>query len=197
MDTRAASGLQVSPMKDFDQIVEIRAEKREHLRGRNNVTSCRSPTREFDTKQIKNELKEKRHLEFLRRRSVSPEPCCVKTKSLPKTFSTVHHSSSSTLTANGHPAMISPPNSSSRWVNYKTIKCCFDCPTESYHTPSPSLSFPQDLLWSDQVTETRQEKGQTSQQASMTKELNLHTMQGKEKRGNSINGKSLFNGVTF
>ncbi|KAE8293370.1 putative G-protein coupled receptor 61 Biogenic amine receptor-like G-protein coupled receptor [Larimichthys crocea] len=69
MDALAVSGLQLSPVKDFDQIVEIRAEKHAHLRGRNNVTSCRSPTRE-NTKLIKNELKEKRHQEFLRRRSL-------------------------------------------------------------------------------------------------------------------------------
>ncbi|KAE8293365.1 hypothetical protein D5F01_LYC08476 [Larimichthys crocea] len=72
MDALAVSGLQLSPVKDFDQIVEIRAEKHAHLRGRNNVTSCRSPTRE-NTKLIKNELKEKRHQEFLRRRSVWSE----------------------------------------------------------------------------------------------------------------------------
>ncbi|TKS77494.1 TRAF3-interacting JNK-activating modulator [Collichthys lucidus] len=73
MDALAVSGLQLSPVKDFDQIVEIRAEKHAHLRGRNNVTSCRSPTREFNTKLMKNELKEKRHQEFLRRRSVWSE----------------------------------------------------------------------------------------------------------------------------
>lgn len=140
MDVLAVSGIQLSPLKDFDQIVEIRAEKREHLRGRNNVTSCRSPTREFDTKQIKNELKEKRHVEFLRRRSVSPELCdsvnqSSKKKSSAKTFSVKHHNSSSksetlhtnvqsTLTANGHSVMILTPNSSksdapgtSKWVD--------------------------------------------------------------------------------
>lgn len=146
MDVLAVSGIQLSPLKDFDQIVEIRAEKREHLRGRNNVTSCRSPTREFDTKQIKNELKEKRHLEFLRRRSVSPELCgsqsvsqSSKTKSSAKTFSMKHHSLSSksetlytnvqsTLTTNGHPVMILTPNSSksdalssSKWVNTRSL----------------------------------------------------------------------------
>ncbi|KAG7227112.1 hypothetical protein INR49_022460 [Caranx melampygus] len=41
----ALAGIELSPVKVFDQIVEVRAEKREHLRGRNNVTSCRSPTR--------------------------------------------------------------------------------------------------------------------------------------------------------
>ncbi|KAF3860336.1 hypothetical protein F7725_000591 [Dissostichus mawsoni] len=74
MDALPLRGSQLSPEKPFDQKVDLRAEKREYLRGRNNVTSCRSPTRELNTRLIKNELKEKRHLEFLRRRSVSPEP---------------------------------------------------------------------------------------------------------------------------
>ena len=79
MDTLAAA--QLSSVKDFDRLVEARAQKHQHLRGRNNVTSCRSPTREFDTKLIKNELKDKRQLEFLRRRSVSPELCGPKSTS--------------------------------------------------------------------------------------------------------------------
>ncbi|KAM3872386.1 TRAF3-interacting JNK-activating modulator [Diretmus argenteus] len=74
MDPEEVGVAPLSPPRDFEQIVEKRAENREHLRGRNNVTSCRSPTREFDTKWIKNELQHKRHLEFLRRRSVSPDP---------------------------------------------------------------------------------------------------------------------------
>ncbi|KAJ3585843.1 hypothetical protein NHX12_012251 [Muraenolepis orangiensis] len=61
-----------SPIKDFDQIVEKRAEKYQHLRGRNNTTCCRSPTRDLDTKLIKDKLQHKRHLEFQRRRSGSP-----------------------------------------------------------------------------------------------------------------------------
>lgn len=69
------TGPQSSPGKSsFDLKVEIRAERHEQLRGRNNVTLCRSPTRENETLRIKMELKEKRHLDFLRRRSVSPEP---------------------------------------------------------------------------------------------------------------------------
>lgn len=68
-------GPQASPgNSSFDQKIEIRAERHEQLRGRNNVTLCRSPTRENETLRIKMELKEKRHLDFLRRRSVSPEP---------------------------------------------------------------------------------------------------------------------------
>lgn len=141
MDALAVSGIQLSPVKDFDQIVAIRAERHEHLRGRNNVTSCRSPTREFDTRLLKNELKKKRHLEFLRRRSVSPEPSALRCTNhssrsdpSPKTFSLNHHSSvrnsetlhtdfQNTPTGNGHAVMILTPKSitdgpsNSRWVN--------------------------------------------------------------------------------
>ncbi|XP_027144031.1 TRAF3-interacting JNK-activating modulator [Larimichthys crocea] len=160
MDALAVSGLQLSPVKDFDQIVEIRAEKHAHLRGRNNVTSCRSPTREFNTKLIKNELKEKRHQEFLRRRSVSPEPCgerttnrFSKTKPSSKTFSMKHHSSvtksqtfhTNTPRANGHPMMILTPNSSTN--------------------DGPSTSK---WVWSEQVAPTRQEKGHARMQASIS-----------------------------
>ncbi|XP_053705879.1 TRAF3-interacting JNK-activating modulator isoform X2 [Synchiropus splendidus] len=58
--------------REFDRAVASRAEKREELRGRNNVTSCRSPPRER-TGLIKTELRKKRQQEFLRRRSFSPE----------------------------------------------------------------------------------------------------------------------------
>lgn len=74
MDSSSSFQIKYFPEREFDQKVDCRAERREHLRGRNNVTSCRSPTRDVDTRRIKNELKEKRQLEFLRRRSVSPEP---------------------------------------------------------------------------------------------------------------------------
>ncbi|XP_070766540.1 TRAF3-interacting JNK-activating modulator [Enoplosus armatus] len=190
MDALAVSGLQLSPVKDFDQLVETRAEKREHLRGRNNVTSCRSPTREFDTKLIKNELKEKRHLEFLRRRSVSPEPCGEKSTTcsskrnpLPKTYLIQHHSSFSksetlhtniqnTRTANGHPVRIITANSS--------------------NTDSPSTSK-WASLWSEQVTLLRQEKGHARKQASTStaaiKESNQHRTKSTDKRENSINGQ--------
>lgn len=80
MDSLSIVRTKYFPEREFDQKANYRAEKREHLRGRNNVTSCRSPTRDVDTRQIKNELKEKRHLEFLRRRSVSPEPSGSKCK---------------------------------------------------------------------------------------------------------------------
>ncbi|XP_070696184.1 TRAF3-interacting JNK-activating modulator [Pempheris klunzingeri] len=138
MDALAVSGVQLSLEKDFDRIVELRAAKREHLRGRNNITSCRSPTREFDTKLIKNELKEKRHLEFLRRRSVSPEPHPLrstnrssKTKASAKTFSMKHPNVLNTRTANGHPVMIITTNNST--------------------TDGPSTSK-WASLWSEQVT---------------------------------------------
>lgn len=75
MDVVAVSRLKLSPVKGFEQLAELRAQNHEHLRGRNNVTSCRSPTREINTKLIKDELKKKRHQEFLKRRSVSLEPC--------------------------------------------------------------------------------------------------------------------------
>lgn len=133
-------------VKPFDQIVEIRAERHEHLRGRNNVTSCRSPTRESEMLRIKNEQKEKRHLEFQRRRSVSPEPTasgCKKsssrTKSSTKTCSLRHYSSTRNLktnfqnkpTNNGQAVIISTPSnttdgqSSNIWVTY--IPCRENC----------------------------------------------------------------------
>lgn len=142
MDALYASGIKYSPVKDFDQIVEIRAQRHEHLRGRNNVTSCRSTIRDFDTRLIKNDLKKKRHLEFLRRRSVSPEPPALRgtsrtssRKSPPiKTISLNRHSPTrkfemphtvfqNTLTGNGHPMKSFTPKSttdgmnSSGWVN--------------------------------------------------------------------------------
>lgn len=191
MDALAVSGIQLSPVKPFDQIVEIRAEKREHLRGRNNVTSCRSPTRDFDTRQIKNELKEKRHLEFLRRRSVSPEPCGLNTtnysyrrKPSPKTFSVKHHrliSKSETMhtniqntpTTNGrHPKVTLMPRGSMA-----------DGPSTSNWAS----------LWSEEVTVIRPEKGHAKKQASTStpaiKESNQHRMKSADKRENSINGK--------
>lgn len=141
MDDLSASGIKLCPVKDFDQIVEIRAQRHERLRGRNNVTSCRSTIRDFDTRLIKNDLKKKRHQEFLRRRSVSPEPRALrhtngssKTNPSIKTISLNRHSSSrnsemphtdfqNTLTGNGHPSMSFTPESTtdglsnSRWVN--------------------------------------------------------------------------------
>ncbi|XP_038578698.1 LOW QUALITY PROTEIN: TRAF3-interacting JNK-activating modulator [Micropterus salmoides] len=185
----ALAGIQLSPMKDFDQKVDIRAEKREHLRGRNNLTSCRSPTREFDTRLIKKELKEKRHLEFLRRRSVSPQPHDLSTNRsskrnrLPKTFSmpynssfskleTLHTNIQNTPTANGHRKMILTPNSSI--------------------TDGPSTSK-WASLWSEQVTLLRQEKGHERKQASTStlviNESNQHRTKSTDIRENRINGQ--------
>ncbi|XP_062315900.1 TRAF3-interacting JNK-activating modulator isoform X3 [Osmerus eperlanus] len=65
-----------SPMKEYDHMLEERAEKHESLRGRNNQTSCRSPTRGIDTKWMKAEMQRKRQLEFDRRRTVSPDLTC-------------------------------------------------------------------------------------------------------------------------
>ncbi|XP_066500036.1 TRAF3-interacting JNK-activating modulator [Hoplias malabaricus] len=57
---------------DFDQKLEQRAVKHRNLGDRNNVTMCRSPTREMDTRWIKNELHRKRQDEFSKRR---PDDC--------------------------------------------------------------------------------------------------------------------------
>ncbi|KAM8862383.1 TRAF3-interacting JNK-activating modulator isoform 2-T3 [Spinachia spinachia] len=189
MDALTVSGIQLSPVRHFERIVDIRAEKREHLRGRNNVTSCRSPTREVDTRRIKNELKEKRQLEFLRRRSVSPEPCGSNTNTtyyskqilLPNTFSmkqyrsiskseTLHTNVQNTSTADGKHRMSLTPNSSlsggqstSNWAS----------------------------LWSEQVTLMRQEKGHARKEAptstSVLKESNQRRATSTDKRENSVN----------
>ncbi|XP_029292244.1 TRAF3-interacting JNK-activating modulator isoform X2 [Cottoperca gobio] len=191
MDALSVGGIQLSPVKHFDQILDRRAEKREHLRGRNNVTSCRSPTRDFDTRSIKKELKEKRHLEFLRRRSVSPEPCALSTenyssrrKPSPNTFAMKHYCSISksealhthiqnTPTTNGRlPMMILTPNSS-----------IADGPSTSNWAS----------LWSEQVTLARQEKGHARKQASTSppaiKESNQHRTKSTDKRENSVNAQ--------
>lgn len=176
MDTLAVRGIQLNLGRDFDQIVEIRAEKHEHLRGRNNVTSCRSPTRELNTKLLKDELKEKRHLEFLRRRSVSPEPASSRTK----TFSMKQHGSvrkSETLNtnfqytpkANGRPVMILTPNSSI--------------------TDGPSTST-WASLWPEQLTPMRQEKGHTRMKTSIMKEPNPHWTKSTDKRESSASVKT-------
>ncbi|KAI4898484.1 hypothetical protein NFI96_020938 [Prochilodus magdalenae] len=53
---------------DFDEKLEQRAVRHRKLGDRNNVTTCRSPTRELDTRWIKNELHRKRQQEFFKRR---------------------------------------------------------------------------------------------------------------------------------
>ncbi|KAJ8017233.1 hypothetical protein DPEC_G00015680 [Dallia pectoralis] len=64
---------QWTQVREYDQKIEQRAEKHKSLSGRNNTTSCRSPSRGLDIRWIKTELKHKRQEEFHRRRSVSPE----------------------------------------------------------------------------------------------------------------------------
>ncbi|KAF7657889.1 hypothetical protein LDENG_00020840 [Lucifuga dentata] len=187
MDPLSDSGLQLSPVRDFEQTLEIRAEKHEHLRGRNNVTSCRSPTREFDTKLIKNELKEKRHLEFLRRRSVSPDWSGLKSgkvtnrssrkKYSTKKFSVKHYGSNTNsdmlhtnihnTISNGHPVMILSPNSSK---------------TDDPNT-SKWASF-----WSEQVTQMTKGKRQvgSSNSISVMKESNQHRVKSTDEREKSV-----------
>ncbi|XP_068608462.1 TRAF3-interacting JNK-activating modulator [Brachionichthys hirsutus] len=72
MDALTVGRPQRSPVKTFDELLETRAQNHEDLQGRKNATLCRSP-RQFDSLLIKSELKKKRHLEFMRRRSASPE----------------------------------------------------------------------------------------------------------------------------
>nr|XP_061803028.1 golgin subfamily A member 6-like protein 24 [Nerophis lumbriciformis] len=72
MDLRR--GLQASPVRDFDRISELRAEKHEQLRRRTNVTSCRSPAKDYDTALLKHTLSNKRQEEFRKRRSLPRTP---------------------------------------------------------------------------------------------------------------------------
>ncbi|XP_040049322.2 uncharacterized protein traf3ip3 [Gasterosteus aculeatus] len=190
MDALTVSGIQLSPVRHFERMVDIRAEKREHLRGRNNVTSCRSPTREVDTRRIKNELKEKRQREFLRRRSVSPEACASNTtnyysgqKRSPNTFSMKQYSSiskSETLHTN---------------VQYTPTA---DGKRTMFLTPNSSVSGGQSTsnwasLWTEQVTLLRQEKGQARKQASNStpaaKESNQLRAASADRRENSVNAQ--------
>ncbi|XP_023128352.2 TRAF3-interacting JNK-activating modulator [Amphiprion ocellaris] len=186
MDLLAFSGLQLFPEKEFDRLVDYRAEKREHLRGRNNVTSCRSPTRGLDTALIKRELKKKRQQEFLRRRSVSPEPSSSKSmdlssrrRSSPVGFSTTHYSFSSkseTLhknmqsTSNGQAVMVLTANSSI--------------------TDGPSTSK-WASLWSEQISLVKQEKGHSKKQASTStpviQESSQHRIKSTHSKDITIN----------
>ncbi|XP_043102403.1 TRAF3-interacting JNK-activating modulator [Puntigrus tetrazona] len=59
-----------SPAANYEYKVEQRAMKHREISHRNNTTSCRSPTRDLDTRWIKNELHRKRQFEFFRRRPV-------------------------------------------------------------------------------------------------------------------------------
>ncbi|KAM9475747.1 TRAF3-interacting JNK-activating modulator isoform 2-T2 [Clarias gariepinus] len=66
---------------DYDVKLEQRAVKHRNLGDRNNITTCRSPTRDVDTKRIKNELHRKRQDEFSKRR---PADCSVNTLLSPR-----------------------------------------------------------------------------------------------------------------
>lgn len=59
-----------SPSPNYEYKVEQRAVKHREISHRNNTTSCRSPTRDLDTRWIKNELHRKRQFEFFKRRPV-------------------------------------------------------------------------------------------------------------------------------
>lgn len=59
-----------SPTANYEYKVEQRAVKHREISHRNNTTSCRSPTRDMDTRWIKNELHRKRQFEFFKRRPV-------------------------------------------------------------------------------------------------------------------------------
>ncbi|XP_016087240.1 TRAF3-interacting JNK-activating modulator [Sinocyclocheilus grahami] len=59
-----------SPAANYEYKVEQRAVKHREISHRNNTTSCRSPTRDLDTRWIKNELHRKRQFEFFKRRPV-------------------------------------------------------------------------------------------------------------------------------
>ncbi|KAM9830739.1 uncharacterized protein traf3ip3 isoform 2-T3 [Syngnathus typhle] len=93
MDVLYLRGLQVSsPVRDFDRKKEIRAEKHEQLRRRTNVTSCRIPTRDYDTALLKLTLKNKRQVEFMKRRSLPLLPI-TRRDSLFSSISTCYSSS--------------------------------------------------------------------------------------------------------
>ncbi|XP_016891331.1 TRAF3-interacting JNK-activating modulator [Cynoglossus semilaevis] len=144
---------QFPEVRGFDKTAVVRAEKRELLRRRNNVTLCRSQNRDFEGKLIKSELKEKRQLEYLKRRSVSPELCGVKltrTKNSTKTMSvkplSYHmYTNVTTIPANGHKKVVSAEGSSTA-----------DDPSSSARASS----------WTEQVTLVTQEKSEPKQQDS-------------------------------
>lgn len=59
-----------SPAANYEYKVEQRAVKHREISHRNNTTSCRSPTRDLDTRWIKTEMHRKRQFEFFKRRPV-------------------------------------------------------------------------------------------------------------------------------
>ncbi|XP_038161839.1 TRAF3-interacting JNK-activating modulator [Cyprinodon tularosa] len=163
MDLLDFSGTRQFQEREFDRMVDYRTERREYLRGRNNVTSCRSPTRHLDTSRVKKQLKEKRQREFLRRRSVSPEPrtagciiCSTDIDSFSESYLNRLYRSRrkceklATKTqrfssADGHPEMILTP--------------------ESRRSDYPSTSK-WASLWTESTTVTKQEKVQARKQTS-------------------------------
>ncbi|XP_068180840.1 TRAF3-interacting JNK-activating modulator [Antennarius striatus] len=180
MDVLTVCGIQLSPVKNFDQLLEIRAQRHEYLRRRNNVTSCRSPTRYFNSLLIKRELKKKRHLEFLRRRSVSPDLSSLSvnysSKSNPSTNTlslinngflvrseNLHAITQNTTTANGRPVMSLTPNRI---------------------TDGPSTST-WSSFWSEQGSPMRQEKGQAWTTAS-TSQSTQHQKKSTEETENRL-----------
>ncbi|XP_021176209.2 TRAF3-interacting JNK-activating modulator [Fundulus heteroclitus] len=157
MDLLDLSGTRHFQEREFDRKVDYRAEQREYLRGRNNVTSCRSPPRELNTRQIKRQLKEKRQSEFLRRRSVSPEPrssrCIICSTDLDDLSESQLHrlyksrskcgklltTTQTFSSADGHQEMIVTPDS-----------------RRSDHPSTNNWA----LLWSEPTTVKKQDKGQ-------------------------------------
>ncbi|XP_073766518.1 TRAF3-interacting JNK-activating modulator isoform X2 [Danio rerio] len=66
-----------SPIANYEYKVEQRAMKHREISHRNNTTTCRSPTRDLDTRQMKNELHLKRQSEFFKRRPVDHGTCSL------------------------------------------------------------------------------------------------------------------------
>ncbi|XP_036068574.1 TRAF3-interacting JNK-activating modulator isoform X2 [Oryzias melastigma] len=182
MDALTISRTQLFPEKEFDRKVEIRAENHALLRGRNNVTLCRSPTRDFDSGLIKNELKEKRHLEFLRRRSVSPEPrstkcaiCSSKAKPRQGTFTTRRRT----------------PNKKTEMLHTNVEMSCFSpaIQTQRNNKADDPSTNRWALLWSEPVTPTKQKNNQARRQLStsiVTMESSQHWMKHTHTRDSSI-----------
>ncbi|KAM4737204.1 uncharacterized protein traf3ip3 [Anableps anableps] len=156
------SGIRRFQEREFDRKVDYRAERREFLRGRNNVTSCRSPTRELDTRQIKKQLKQKRQWEFLRRRSVSPEPrssrCIICSTDLDSLSESHLH------------RLYRSRSKSERLVTKTQTFSSPDGHQEMILTPESRSDYPSiskwALLWSESTTVTKQEKGQAKKQTS-------------------------------
>ncbi|KAK2898592.1 hypothetical protein Q8A67_010010 [Cirrhinus molitorella] len=85
-----------SPAANYEYKVEQRAVKHREISHRNNMTSCRSPTRDLDTRRIKNERHRKRQFEFFKRRPVDHGTYAL-LSAVPR-----HRYSRETLHAQGH-----------------------------------------------------------------------------------------------